>query len=153
MVVMTPEDVMKVPLQQDAEDVTLEQRKLYEIVRPEGSVARSRTRGEREDTRSYTGDVVQELWDGVLFREHKYFVQEEDDGSLQAWSHAQPGYKTYRYFETTVVAPDLLATMPDEIKNGRWSNPKSTNEDTQRIGAEWGKYAEDYVFITHNKIC
>lgn len=139
MLPITSEDFNTLQQQHEEHDALLLERARYNIVRPQGKVPRPRTQEDIESLGSYTGDLVQEKWDGEIFREHKYWVQEEYVGLR--------GLKSFRYFQTNVVAPAVLAEVPDEIKNGKWYNPTKGIgwSEIHRIGTEWGKYAEDYI--------
>ena len=100
------------------------------------------------DTGVYTGDVVEELWNGVMIRRHTYsVVQRRIEPPTGAHAYAdlagttQPQY--YRT-ESEITTENLVDTytkelpIPDEIKNGRWM---AASGNLYQVKATWNKYA------------
>jgi len=94
MLPMTPEDLRTLQQQRADHDALLLERVRYKIFRPDRKVPRSRTPAESHSTKEYTGDVVHEYWDNIKFREHKYFVQEEQIATFNV-DKMGPQYKAY----------------------------------------------------------
>jgi hypothetical protein len=127
------------------------ERQKYRIEKPVGVCNYAREGAKSEDLKSYTGDEVNEFWCDVLFRKHKYFVQEEYDTSNMAMQNSydgMPSKRAFRYFQTTDI-PTPGLHIPEVIQHGKWSDPSKINtwrdkfQETHRVG-EWGIYAEHY---------
>ncbi len=98
----------------------------------------------------YTGDVVEELWCGVKFRQHRYWTLETRRGNSNMGDQRRNTYSE-AFYETTLIAHDASqfpVAIPDQILNGEWTNPLMNQQkyiQTHRTGSRWGLYAEDYV--------
>ena len=127
-------------------------RSRYKIVIP----VRGGRRTLQHEQGTFTGDVVEEYWDGKLIRDHKFIVTEYTVKPTQADYnyYAQNPYPGSEPRDRVEYKPTFatniydMTNVPQEIINGQWTNPTNgpttSYTATQRRGA-WGIYAEDYV--------
>lgn len=141
------------PTDEEIHDILLGYRAKYTLYVPTYKNG-VRTSATRMAFGEYTGDVVEELWCGVKFRQHRYWTVGKVRNASNMGDYTQLDLRTTyseAFYETTAIAHKaaaLPAPIPDQIMNGEWTNPINNQREyiqTHRTGSRWGIYAEDYV--------
>ncbi len=135
----------------DQHDQNKRDRGRYKIVIPKMEV--DEPRRTKNSQGPFTGDIVQEYWDGKLIREHKFTVAVTTEQPTQATQNRYYSQGLGRPPDETVYTPKFetiihdMNNVPQEIATGEWSNPDQDVAyiPTHQVGKKWGIYANDYI--------